>query len=253
MGDHIHSIPSDPDKPASQHSDPTMSQPGALRGEVYLSIQTRQAKRLIYGRADTLDKAAIIGLVGFADRLRLIWQAASQDDPWADWWLIKIDAALTKARESIRTGQAELEVCLKKLAALEISVATSQKPFRIALKFANPYAYRGAQMIAAFDELARTLLTCRHVGMLSNKLTESVLNEHSHAIRGVFTIPQGYQLLGVNREGVRQGTEQAATAAQLMGLVPAAVLSGQQAAALTPKKIKTPVTGQTGVNPESSP
>jgi hypothetical protein len=27
---------------------------------------------------------------GFADRLRVIWQAARNDDPYADWWLIKV-------------------------------------------------------------------------------------------------------------------------------------------------------------------
>ena len=67
---------------------------GALRGEVWLTVQSHHAQRLILGRAATLEKPAIVGLVGFADRLRVIWNAARADDPYADWWLIKIDEAL---------------------------------------------------------------------------------------------------------------------------------------------------------------
>ena len=80
---------------ASSAHNPT---PGALRGEVRLTVQSRYAQRLIVGRAWTPEKPAIIGLVGFADRLRVIWHAARADDPYADWWLIKIDAALQRAR-----------------------------------------------------------------------------------------------------------------------------------------------------------
>ena len=69
---------------------------GALRGEVWLTVQSHHAQRLILGRAAALHKPAIVGLVGFADRLRVIWNAARADDPYADWWLIKIDEALER-------------------------------------------------------------------------------------------------------------------------------------------------------------
>ncbi|MCB1764281.1 MAG: DUF1845 family protein, partial [Gammaproteobacteria bacterium] len=64
--------------------------PGVLRGAVWLRLQTRQAERLIHGRSGNEGKPAIIGLAGFADRLKPIWQAAQDDDPYADWWLIRI-------------------------------------------------------------------------------------------------------------------------------------------------------------------
>ncbi len=67
---------------------------GPLRGQVWLTIQTHQAQQLVRGRNGTPDKPAIIGLVGFADRLRVIWQAARNDDPYADWWLIKVHEAI---------------------------------------------------------------------------------------------------------------------------------------------------------------
>jgi len=251
MADPIRSIAGDPDQPVSGSTDTETAEPGSLRGEVWLSVQTRQAKRLIYGRPASLDKAAIMGLVGFADRLRMIWQAVRDDDPYADWWLIKVDDALSKAREGIKAERLALEGCLKRLAALEIAVASSQKPYRMALKFANPYAYRGAQLIAEFDDLARTLLTCRHVGMLSTELTEQVLNQHARAIRGVFAIPQGYRLLKVDRPGVMRGSEPAIEAKQRMGQVPEAVLNGEMTAALTPRTAKFPAESRARLIPDT--
>lgn len=50
--------------------------PGSLYGQTWLTVQTYQAQQLIHGRNKSKDKPAIIGLVGFADRLRVIWQAA---------------------------------------------------------------------------------------------------------------------------------------------------------------------------------
>jgi hypothetical protein len=51
--------------------------PGALQGQVWLTVQTNQAPQLIHGRAGTPDKPAIIGLIGFADRLRVIERGAA--------------------------------------------------------------------------------------------------------------------------------------------------------------------------------
>ena len=46
------------------------SPPGALHGEAWLTLQTHQALMLVHGRGLLPDKPAIIGLIGFADRLR---------------------------------------------------------------------------------------------------------------------------------------------------------------------------------------
>ena len=52
---------------------------------------------------------------------------------------------------------------------------TSAKPYRVALNFANPYAYWGAHLIAEFDTTARTVLTAKHVGLISGDLAERSL------------------------------------------------------------------------------
>lgn len=229
--------------PKSGHSEDSRSDstsashaPGTLRGEVWLTVQTRHAQRLILGRAASLEKPAIIGLVGFADRLRVIWNAARADDPYADWWLIKIDEALERARDRIKTERAELDNCIQQQSALQIHLATTEKPYRVALQFANPYAYWGAHLIAEFDTTARTILTAKHVGLVNGTLAERSLHVCGGAIRSLFAVPQGYRVFHIDRGTVHAGGEAARQAAALMGELPPAVLLGECSAALTPRK-----------------
>ena len=209
---------------------------GALRGEVWLTVQSHHAQRLILGRAATLHKPAIVGLVGFADRLRVIWNAARADDPYADWWLIKIDEALERARSRIKSERAVLDECIEQRSALQISVVTTSKPYRVALNFANPYAYWGAHLIAEFDITARTILTAKHVGLMSGNLAEQSLHGCAGAIRSLFSVPQGYRVLRIDRDSIKAGSDAAKEAAEFMGELPPAVLLGERSAALTPRK-----------------
>jgi integrating conjugative element protein (TIGR03761 family) len=210
--------------------------PGVLRGEVWLTVQSHHARRLILGRAATMEKPAIVGLVGFADRLRVIWNAARADDPYADWWLIKIDEALQRARSRIKREQAVLDECIEQRSALQIKVVTSSKPYRVALNFANPYAYWGAHLIAEFDTTARTILTAKHVGLISGNLAEQSLHGCAGAIRSLFAVPLGYRVLRIDRKAVKAGGKTALEAAEFMGELPQPVLLGEHSAALTPHK-----------------
>lgn len=212
------------------------SAPGVLRGEVWLTVQSHHARRLVLGRAATVDKPAIIGLVGFADRLRVIWNAARADDPYADWWLIKIDEALERARSRIKSERAVLDECIEQRSALQIKVVTTTKPYRVALNFANPYAYWGAHLIAEFDTTARTILTAKHVGLINGNLAEQSLHGCAGAIRSLFAVPLGYRVLRIDREAVKANGKTAKEAAEFMGELPQAVLLGEHSAALTPRK-----------------
>lgn len=210
--------------------------PGKLRGKVWLTVQSRIAQGFILGRAATVDKPPILGLLGFADRLRVIWNAAGADDPYADWWLIKVDEALEHARDRIDAEQAALAAILQKQSALQIQVGESEQPYRIALQFANPYAFWGAQLIGEFDEVARTVLTARYVGLLNSTAAHESLQMCSGPIRTLFAVTQGYRTLAINRDSFNGDGKAVREAVDVMGELPPSVLSGERKPNLTPYK-----------------
>ena len=211
--------------------------PGALRGHAWLTVQTRQAQRLIRGRNGGVDKPAIIGLIGFADRLRVIWQAARDDDPYADWWLIKVHAALDQARCFLSQHQQALDTRLAQMKSMEVSVAESLRPYRIQLQFANPYAYQGAQLIAEYDTLVCSVLTCRHIGQLDDQVVQTMINLCARKIRSTFVVPQSYRLLGIDRKCLQRSSGKDPRASSLMGELPKEILSGEQRAPLVPRQV----------------
>ena len=228
--------------------------PGALQGQVWLTVQTNQAQQLIHGRAGTPDKPTIIGLIGFADRLRVIWQAARHDDPYADWWLIKVHEAIEVTRTTIDRQQADLVKQLEQMTAMEVSVATSQHPYRVHLQFANPYAYRGAQLLAQYDRLVCTALTARHIGLLEGADSVQAQKACARKLRALFVIPQSYRFLKIDRESAHKAAGRSHEARQVMGELPEDILSGERQAPLVPRKVALPsgIVGHVKLRPESS-
>lgn len=231
-------VPQDP--PVVRHPGKP-KKPGALRGQVWLTVQTRQAQQLIHGRAGTPGKAPIIGLVGFADRLRIIWEAARHDDPWADWWLIKVCDAIDATGDTIRRWKQDLDHLLAlEVCGLEVAPAESLRPCRTPLQFANPYAYQGAHLLSEYDALACQVLTASHIGLLDNRTRDDLLGSCAQKIRATFMVPQDYRLTGIDREALRDGHGESRRACQVMGEVPDEVVRGERHAPLVPRTIRPP-------------
>ena len=227
--------------------------PGALLGQVWLTVQTNQAQQLIRGRDGSPDKPAIIGLIGFADRMRLIWQAARNDDPYADWWLLKVHEGIGAAGTLIGQRQQTLDTLLQQMGSIEVSIAASLHPLRMPLQFANPYAYQGAKCLSAYDSLVCTALTAQHVGLLGSEACRRELNLSARKIRALFTVSQRYRFLGIDRPLIHRATAESERARQLMGALPDDVLSGERQAPLVPRKVRFPsgFSGNLSLHPES--
>jgi integrating conjugative element protein (TIGR03761 family) len=106
----------------------------------------------------------------------VIWHGARADDPYADWWLIKVDQALSLAGATLDDAKTALEERLATAEGMDVDTAASVKPTRVRLQFANPYAYRGAQLLASYDGFARRVLSAQYVGLLTRDETERCLH-----------------------------------------------------------------------------
>ncbi len=223
-------------EPSETDSPEADVQPGALRGVVTLTLETRQAQRLVKGRPGSAGKPAIIGLIGFANLLRAIWHGARADDPYADWWLIKIHQALETADQALKASIEAVEARLQVSAAIRATPGASVKPVRTPLRFSNPYAYRGAHRLADYDRLARAVLTGQYIGVMTRDDSERVLALSGRQLRRAFLSPLGYRLTGVTRQDVLQGTAKQAQAKAVMGEVPEEILTRVRRAAHAPER-----------------
>ena len=204
-----------------------------LQSEIYLTLQTRHAQALIRGR-NVPGKPLIVGLVGFADRLRLIWTGSKQNDPYADWWLIKINDAINATSNSLRNSQMEVSSKLDEIQALRIAPAASKDPFRFELRFATPYAFRAASTLAQFDTLTRDALTARHTGLLTGEQSQDLIFRFSHKIRSIFNLPFSYRYLSIDRARPESWKEVQKRAERLMGVLPDDIRAGKRRAPLAP-------------------
>lgn len=224
-------------KGVSQH-------PGGLRSQASMVIQTRQAQRLVDGREK--NGPAIIGMTAFGRRTRNLWLSAQNDDPYADWFLIRIEDAIETARGFIQEKTKAMQQLLKVMEGVKIEVAVSMDPVAIPLQFTNPYGYMGAYLIADFDELVRWVLTARHFGLIDRDKSMEILNGASRPIRRAFHCVAEWHFTSINRDDVIRQTAAAKHAEEIMGAVPQNVLDGTHRARYAPdirkRKVLDPFT-----------
>ena len=205
-----------------------------LRGGATLTLQTLQAQRLVKGRDYTAEKPAIMGLFGFANLLRSIWHGARADDPYADWWMLKVHDALELAAQALIGAEQDIATRFQAMGSIEVAVPVSTKPARITLNFSNPYAFRAARLVSLYDGLVRSLLSARHVGLLTHDEAEQALHLGGRQVRRTLQSPVGYRYTGVTRPDIEQETATALQAREAMGKLPEDVRAGTRRAPYAP-------------------
>lgn len=229
------------------------TRPGRLRGRITLKLQSRAAAGLVTGRPAVGSQPAIVGLLSFAAQLRDLWWAAAGDDPYADWWLIRIEERLAAAQDAIDSECRWLEVSLRRHPTLTVQIGWSRRPVRFNLRFANPYAYRAAGLIGAFDRLARVLSTAEHVALISGETTHRLLGNAAAEVRRVLTGAAGYQVMDLDRARLRADPALAEAARAALGELPAEVLSGERRPALSPPPLRVATMDRTTAATAAAP
>ena len=206
---------------------------GTLHSELHLVLQTRHAQLLVRGRM-VKGKPLITGLLAFADRLRLVWQAAAEGDPYADWFLVRTHEAMSAAEARMETEMKRLDLQLQSTRTFHIAPAEVKEPFRLELRFSTPYAYRAARMLGEFDELACHAFTARSIGVINADQCHDMVRACARRIRGVFGLPARFRRLGITRNSVSEDSSVFQRAEELMGVVPNDILTGERRAPLAP-------------------
>lgn len=203
-------------------------QPGRLVSQATLVLHTRHAQRLFRGHFHQVP-----GIMAFSRQLMKIWQAASEDDPYADWYLIKTYDAIHQTRKKLESLQQSYQNLFTQQDNLRLELSISSKPIEFGLRFGTPYGYMASYLIADYDRLARQFLSARALGLIDGYFTTSP-DEATEMVRQVLKKPMDWELTGITREDILQKNQQAQQAREKLGQVPKQIISGKLRAPYAP-------------------
>ena len=210
--------------------------PGGLTSETSILLHTRQAMMIFDGRQETENKPAIYGVPRFSGSVNQIYKDAMADDPWADWWLIKIDEHIDRARMKLNEFKEEFKELYPNSPSININTAESTEPETRPLNFPTPsFAYRMGYLVVEYDRFCCEVLGMRHVGLLTRVKAERYLNLGGKALRAALQSGTGYRHQGVTRNDALAKNPKAQKASQLMGQVPADVMDMKRRSDFAPE------------------
>lgn len=205
-----------------------MNSMGALRSKINLSLHTYHATRLWWGRGVESGKPQIIGMRQFLFLTGAIQRNVTRDDPYADHWMLQIDAKIEDVRKVVDQLLADSENLLQQIPEeLSIEENVNQKPFTTPVYTGGQQGWLALRLLIDFDRLARNILLASHVALISRNDAFDLLRSANHALRSMCAFPQRYfGYSGVTRDDFAANNAKARDAREKYGDLPKEILEG---------------------------
>lgn len=208
---------------------------GVLRSAMSLTLHTHHASRVWHGRAQTDAKPGIMGLNGFVAIMNRMRRGAEQDDPYSDWWMLRIEERLSTAKEQLQLLSEQVDQALAGVpAGLSLGENLNVQPVRLPLFVSSPLGFMAVYLLADFDELARRVILAHHTALIDRDTMEQWLNEGAHPLRSLFAFAQRYRYSGTTRDDFASMNAAARAALEKFGEVPQDVLEGTRRSRFAP-------------------
>jgi len=218
-----------------------------------LALHTKEAYWAFSGRQADPD-GSVVHIVGgwrFAAVLKSIWHLSGNDNPYADWLLIRMHDRLTALRWKIecRIERDRVDIEAAKVHGFSFSVLSSRAPKLVTLEFRSPYGYATASVIAVFDYYVRSVKTLIRKDRITDVAGRQAIREMVRELRALFLEPIRWERFLLReqmkalcradfmRDAHDDGKKRVIAATAYLGEVPAAILSG----ALMPRHSRRPV------------
>lgn len=225
---------------------------GALRSAMQLTLHTHHASRIWHGRARSEGRAGIIGLAGFASIMSKMRRGAEQDDPYSDWWMIKIEQKLDDTKKRLQVLREQVDQVLADVpAALTLGDNLNVQPVRLPLFVNAQLGFLAVYLLADFDELARRLILAHHTALIDRPAMERWLDEGAHLLRSTFALSQQYHFSGAKRDDFAANNAAARAAREKYGDLPQDVLEGTRRSRFAPPIVRqSPLAGTKWRSPD---
>lgn len=155
-----------------------------------MTIHTIEALRMFYGRAREPGSkvAPIIGGRRIAASLRNLWLLTANNNPYADWALVRYERGLQEVQEHLRGAiqHCEERMDQQRKLGLIYTVAASSNPVNVNLGFKSPYGYDISTLIVQYDYFVRLQKTLNRKSLQSDSQMRESLSIASRAILKVF-------------------------------------------------------------------
>lgn len=208
---------------------------GSLRSEMTLTLHTHHAARIWHGRKQGDNVSGILGLTGFVNIMNKMKRGAEQDDPYSDWWILKMEARLDEAKAEMQEIQDQLDGIMAKLPqALSIGDNLNVKPVDLPLFVNAQLGFKAVYLVAEYDELARRLLLAHHTALIGRRSFEQWIDQGAHIIRSVFGMAQQYKFSGATRDDIAAKNARGREAVERFGELPQDVLEGTRRSEFAP-------------------
>ena len=208
---------------------------GVLRSQMRLTLHTHHAARMWRGRPPKEDVPGIIGLNGFLSFTNKMARGASQDDPYSDWWLIRIEDKINDVKARLAVVKDQLAAIYANVpAAMSLGENLNLQPANIAIFASSPLGFMAIFLLAEFDEISRRLVLAHHTALIDRSTLDRYLDDCSHNLRSLFTLVQRYRYSGTTREDFAAGNAAALAAIKKFGEVPPDILNGTMRSRFAP-------------------
>lgn len=200
----------------------------SLVSDIQLVLHTDIAEGFFKGSWQTKN----IGLRQFAVITKALWRAARNDDPYAEWHLMKIYDRMLAVQEALKNFE---QLCQEKITqkrGLEVVVFSNPKPLHIPLHFSTPFGYMAAQVLADLDYAMRQAYTLKKLGVLLEG--EQLPAKLMRKLASFFGQGREWKSTGVTRNDIATNSAVAELAKQLMGQVPDVILKRKLRLGLLP-------------------
>jgi len=208
---------------------------GSLRSAMSLTLHTHHASRIWHGRTASDGKPGIIGLNGFLAIMNKLKRGVEQDDPYSDWWMLRIEDKINDTRERLQTLKEQVDEALADVpAALSLGENLNVQPIKLPLFVNAQLGFMAVYLLADYDDLARRLILAHHTALIDRSTLERWLNEGGHALRSLFSQAQQYRYSGACRDDFAANNAAARTAREKFGELPQDVLEGTRRSRFAP-------------------
>lgn len=212
--------------------------PGHIESTKELTLHTRQALKVFTGRKSDPenDVAEIKGMQIFTSLIKTIWLDAIDGNPYALYWLYKLEKTLKETEDDIATQKIQInEITNPYKGSIDISTSESTKPVTVTINYASPYSYKLVLLLINIDHLIAQMITLKHMGLLTPKKFEQIRKNIVGAFyRCMYAVTKYKSVKGLTNDDIKAGSAKFVEAKEAMGPLPELITSGSYTPELMP-------------------